>query len=99
MVHLNADEGRGGAGVVALVHTELQHAEHDARHKAPPEACHGVHGQHRQLAEEGQHEVLQQAVPEHAHPWRLLPRLYRAAAKLVLHRRADLQPSIVQGPA
>ena len=59
MVHLNADEGRAGSGAVARVDAELQDAEHEASHEARPHAGQGVHGLDRQLAEEGQHEVLQ----------------------------------------
>lgn len=91
MIHFNADEGRRGCHAVLLVDSELQHAEHDTRHEALSETCHGVHGLHGQLAEEGQHEVLQQAVAEHAHCWWLLPGLKWPAPKLVLYRRPHLQ--------
>ena len=91
MVHLNADEGRGGLGAVAAVDPELQHAEHEAGHEAGPEARHGVHGLDWQLAEEGQHEVLQQVVLEEADRRWLLARLQGAAPKLMLHGGPDLE--------
>lgn len=90
MVHLNADEGGAGLSAVAPVDAELQHAEHEASHEGGPEAGHGVHGLHRQLAEEGQHEVLQQVVLEEADGGRLLPLLQGAAPELVLHGWAYL---------
>lgn len=90
VIHLHTDEGRRGCHAVLLVDPELQHAEHDARYEALAQACHGVHGLHRQLAEEGQHEMLQQAVAEHADCWRLLSWLEGPTAKLVLHRWAHL---------
>lgn len=85
VVHLNADEGRAGSGAVARVDAELQDAEHEASHEARPHAGQCVHGLDRQLAEEGQHEVLQKVVAEDAHPWGLLPRLKGPTPKLVLH--------------
>ena len=91
VVHLDADEGGGGLGAVAAVDSELQHAEHEARHEAGPQPRHGVHGLHRQLAEERQHEVLQQMVLEDTDGGRLLPGLQGAAAELVLHGWAGLQ--------
>ena len=91
MVHLNADEGRAGLRAVAPVDTELQDAEHEAGHEGGPQARHGVHGLHRQLAEEGQHEVLQQVVLEEADGGGLLPGLQGAAPELVLHGWAYLQ--------
>lgn len=91
MVHLDADEGGGGLGAVAAVDAELQHAEHEARHEAGPQPLHGVHGLHRQLAKQAQHEVLQQVVLEHTHRGGLLPGLQGAAPKLVLHGGAGLQ--------
>ena len=91
MVHLNADEGRGGLSAVAAIDPELQHAEHEAGHEAGPQACHGVHGLDWQLAEQRQHEVLQQVVLEDA-DWRwLLAGLQGAAPELVLHGGAHLQ--------
>lgn len=51
------------------------------------DACHGLHGE---LAEQRQHEVLQQAVLEHPHRRRHLPALQRPAAEAVVHRRPHL---------
>ena len=91
MVHLNADERRGGLGAVPAVDPELQHAEHEAGHEAGPQARHGVHGLDWQLAEEGQHEVLQQVVLENADRCWLLARLQGPTPKLVLHGGSNLQ--------
>ena len=52
------------------------------------DARHGLHGQ---LAEEAEHEVLQQAVLEHAHARGRLAFAQRPTSKAVHHRRPHLR--------
>ena len=55
-------------------------------HEGGAHVANARHGLHGQLAEQRQHEVLQQAVLEHARGGRCLPRLQRPAPKPVRHR-------------
>ena len=55
-----------------------------------PDVTHARHAFDGQLAEDGQHEVLQQAVAEDGHRRRRLAGRRRAAPEDVLHRRTHL---------
>ncbi len=61
-----------------------------AHHEGSTHVADARHGLHRELAEQRQHEVLQQAVLEHPHGGRRLPMLQRPTAKPVLHWRPHL---------
>mmetsp|Transcript_8109 Transcript_8109/g.24095 ORF Transcript_8109/g.24095 Transcript_8109/m.24095 type:complete len:492 (+) Transcript_8109:1909-3384(+) len=83
VVHLDAGKGRVGL-LVPRAYPEVQHAQHDARHHLLHHVTHAGDLLHGQLAEDRQHVLLQQAVPEHRHH-RLLARLQRTRPPPVLH--------------
>ncbi len=60
-------------------------------HRGPPQVSYGGDLLDRQLAKDGQHEVLQQAVLENIHGSRLEAFRKRATAKHMLHRRPHLE--------
>jgi len=90
VVQVDVDEGRRRLRIPPA-QPELQHAEQHARHEAVAHVGRGAQRPHRQLAEQAEHEVLQQAVPEDGHARRRLAGRRRPAADAVLHRRPHLR--------
>ena len=72
VAHVNLNEGWLCHGSIALANAEVQHTQHDLGHDADFDICHGLDALHRELAEEGEGEVLQQMVAEDADWGRLL---------------------------
>lgn len=65
-----------------------------AHHEGSTHVADARHRLHGELAEQRQHKVLQQAMPEHAHCWQFLPGLQWPTPKSVLHWWPHLQHRI-----
>ena len=70
-----------------------------AHHRRSPQVSHSCNLLYRQLAEDGEHEVLQQAVLEDIHGSRLETFGKRAAAKYMIYWWPHLQEKFTQGLA